>query len=398
MKALQVDGTWKPKPGYEPTEREKRDRRAVSGDRIYYRPEIRYVDIPVPEPADDEVLMRVGGVGVCGSDTTFLGEDDQGYSRYAGHCKLPCVIGHEFAGEIVKVGKDVTMFQKGDLVTAETMNWCGECEACRAGMYNQCENLEEIGFTLDGGYAQYLTAKEKFCFDISSLVGIYGSREKALHVGALIEPLAVAYNGIFVRGGGFRPGSDVVIFGAGPIGLSALALVKAAGAGRIIVFEKSAPRMELAEHMGATFAYDIGRLDEEGSCAGRKIRELTEGKGADVFIEATEFQRYNIPEIEKVLAVGAKIIQTGISSKPVGMDVERIQIAGASYYGTIGSAGHGIWQDVIRLIAEGRVDPSVYMNPRIYALEEALEAIRDAAECTAGKNVVDPSLSICEKR
>ena len=394
MKALQVDGTWKPKPGYEPTEREMHDKRAVSGDRIYYRPKIRYVDIPMPEPEEDEVLMRVGGVGVCGSDTTFLGEDDQCYPRYAGHCKLPCVIGHEFAGEIVKVGKAVTMFQKGDLVTAETMNWCGECEACRAGMYNQCENLEEIGFTLDGGYAEYLVAKEKFCFDISPLMDIYGSKQKALHIGALIEPLAVAYNGIFVRGGGFRPGSDIVIFGAGPIGLSALALVKAAGAGRIIIFEKSAPRMELAEHMGATHVYDIDKLYADGSGPGQKVRELTDGKGAEVFIEATEFQRYNIPEIEMALAVGAKIVQTGISSRPMEMDVERLQIAGASYYGTIGSAGHGIWQDVIRLIAQGRVDPAVYMNPHIYTLDEALEAIQDAAKCTAGKNVVDPSLSI----
>lgn len=392
MKALQVSGTWLPKPDYEPTEREKRDRRAVSGDRIFSRPGVGFVEIPVPEPKDDEVLMRVGGVGVCGSDTTFLGEDEQGYSRYAGHCKLPCVIGHEFAGEVVKVGKDVTMFQPGDLVTAETMNWCGECEACRMGMYNQCENLEEIGFTLDGGYAEYLVAKEKFCFDISALEDIYGSRRKALHIGALIEPLAVAYNGMFVRGGGFLPGSDVVIFGAGPIGLSALSLAIAGGAGKVIVFEKSVPRMELAEKIGASYVCDIDELKKEGSSPGRKVLELTGGKGADVFIEATEFQRFNIPEIEQALAVGAKVIQTGISSRTAEMDIERLQIKGASYHGTIGSAGHGIWQNVIQLIAQKRVDPDIYLNPRIYTLDEALEAIKDAAKCENGKNVVDPSL------
>lgn len=392
MKALQATGTWIPKPGYEPTEREKRDRRAVSGDRIYSRPVIGFVEIPVPEPKDDEVLMRIGGVGVCGSDTTFLGADEQGYSRYAGHCRFPCVIGHEFAGEVVKVGKAVTMFKPGDLVTAETMNWCGECEACRMGMYNQCENLEEIGFTLDGAYAEYLVAKEKFCFDISALEHIYGSRSKALHIGALIEPLAVAYNGIFERGGGFKPGSDIVIFGAGPIGLSALSLAVAAGAGRVIVFEKSAARMKLAEKTGATYVCDIDGLLAEGLSPGQKVLELTGKKGAEVFIEATEFQRDNIPEIERALAVGAKVIQIGISSKTMEMDVERLQIAGASYHGTIGSAGHGIWQNVIALIAQGRVDPQIYMNPRIYTLEESLEAIEDAAKCGAGKNVVDPGL------
>ena len=272
------------------------------------------------------------------------------------------------------------------------MNWCGECEACRMGMYNQCENLEEIGFTLDGAYAEYLVAKEKFCFDISALEHIYGSRSKALHIGALIEPLAVAYNGIFERGGGFRPGSDIVIFGAGPIGLSALSLAVAAGAGRVIVFEKSAARMKLAEKTGATYVCDIDGLLAEGLSPGQKVLELTGKKGAEVFIEATEFQRDNIPEIERALAVGAKVIQIGISSKTMEMDVERLQIAGASYHGTIGSAGHGIWQNVIALIAQGRVDPQIYMNPRIYTLEESLEAIEDAAKCGAGKNVVDPGL------
>lgn len=392
MKALQVNGIWKPKPGYTPTERETRDKRAVSGDRIYYKPIIEFVEIPIPDPGDDEVLMKVGGVGVCGSDTTFLGEDEQHYSRYAGHCKLPCVIGHEFAGEIVKTGKNVTMFHVGDLVTAETMNWCGECEACRMGMFNQCENLEEIGFTLDGGYAEYLVAKEKFCFDISSLVEIYGSKRKALQVGSLIEPLAVAYNGIFVRGGGFRPGSDIVIFGAGPIGLSATALVKTSGAGKIIVFEKSEVRLNLAKEIGATHGYNVELMKKEGINPFQKILELTDGKGADVFIEATEFQQENIPEIEKALAVSAKIIQIGISSKPMEMDVEKMQLVGGSYHGTIGSAGHGIWQDVINLIAQRRVDPSKYMNPHIYTLDEALEAIKDAQKCEGGKNVVDPSL------
>lgn len=392
MKALQVSGTWKPKPGYEPTKREVEDQRAVSGDRIYYKPSIGFTEIPIPEPKEDEVLMRVGGVGVCGSDTAFLGQDEMEYSHYAGHCKFPCVIGHEFTGEIVKVGSQVTMFKEGDLVTAETMNWCGECEACRMGMYNQCENLEEIGFTLDGGYAEYLVAKEKFCFDISALVDIYGSKRKALQVGALIEPLAVAYNGIFVRGDGFRSGSDVVIFGAGPIGLSAITLVKTSGAGKIIVFEKSEPRMELAKKLGATHVYNIDTLIANNSSPSQQIRELTSGKGAGVFLEATEFQRFNIPEIEKALAVGAKIVQLGISPRTMEMDVEKLQLVGGSYHGTIGSAGHGIWQDVINLIAQGRIDPSEYMNPRIYTLDEALEAIKDAAKCTAGKNVVDPSL------
>lgn len=392
MKALQVNGTWQPRPGHTPSAREAQDQRADSADQIYSNPTIGFVDIPVPEPKDDEVLMRVGGVGVCGSDTTFLEPDSEGYSHYAGHCKLPCVIGHEFAGEIVKIGKNVKMFKVGDLVTAETMNWCGECAACRMGMFNQCKNLEEIGFTLDGGYAEYLVAKEKFCFDINGFQDIYKSKRRALQVGALIEPLAVAYNGIFVCGKGFRPGSDIVIFGAGPIGLSALSLVRASGAANIIVFEKSEPRMDIARNIGATHVFNIDTLKKDGTSPSEMIRQITKGKGAEVLIETTEHQYANIPEIEKALAVGAKIIQIGICPKKIELTTERVQLVGASYHGSIGSAGHGIWKDVINLVATGRVDPTKYMNTRVFMLDEALDAIRDAAKCVAGKNVVDPTL------
>lgn len=392
MKALQINGTWKPRPGYDPMPREIQDKRASSGDKLFANPTIGFVDIPVPEPKDDEVLMRVGGVGVCGSDTTFLEPDKDNYSHYAGHCKMPCVIGHEFAGEVVKVGKNVAMFKPGDLITAETMNWCGECTACREGMFNQCENLEEIGFTLDGGYAEYLVAKEKFCFDISPLVKVYGTKRKAMQIGALIEPLAVAYNGLFVRGGGFRPGNDIVIFGAGPIGLSALVLAKASGAGNIVMFEKLPARIELAKKNGATHVFNLDEVKAEGSSPSQKIMEVTNGRGAGLIAESTEFQHVNMPEIEKSLAVGGKVVQIGISTRTAPVHAEMLQLVGASYHGTIGSAGHGIWTDVINLIATGRIDPSQFMNPRIYKLDEALDAIRDAAKGVPGKNVVDPSL------
>ena len=113
MKALQVNAQWKPREGYHPTEREERDQRAIMGSDLFYHPSLELVEKPVPEPKDDEVLMKVGGAAVCGSDTMFLGSDEDDYTYYCGHCKLPCVIGHEFSGEIVKVGKNVTTFKKG---------------------------------------------------------------------------------------------------------------------------------------------------------------------------------------------------------------------------------------------------------------------------------------------
>lgn len=390
MKALQVNAQWKPREGYHPTEREERDQRAIMGSDLFYHPSLELVEKPVPEPEDDEVLMKVGGAAVCGSDTMFLGSDEDDYTYYCGHCKLPCVIGHEFSGEIVKVGKNVTTFRKGDLVVAETMNWCGECSACRAGLFNQCENLEEIGFSLDGAFAEYLVAKEKFCFHVEELVEVYGSKERALEVAAMVEPTAVAYNGMFTRGGGFRPGGNVAVFGAGPIGLSAISLARAAGAAKVIAFDKNPIRMGLAKDVGADYIFNPDELTEQGSSPAEKVLELTKGVGVEMAVEATHHQSETIPEIEKMMAFGGTIAQIGISPVRTPIMSTFLQKKGINYHCSIGSSGHDIWPHVIRLIASGRIDPRKFLT-KCYPLDQAIEAIEAASKLEGGKFVVTPN-------
>lgn len=390
MKALQVNAQWKPREGYHPTEREERDQRAIMGSDLFYHPSLELVEKPVPEPEDNEVLMKVGGAAVCGSDTMFLGSDEDDYTYYCGHCKLPCVIGHEFSGEIVKVGKNVTTFKKGDLVVAETMNWCGECSACRAGLFNQCENLEEIGFSSDGAFAEYLVAKEKFCFHVEELVEVYGSKERALEVAAMVEPTAVAYNGMFTRGGGFRPGGNVAVFGAGPIGLSAISLARAAGAAKVIAFDKNPIRMGLAKDVGADYIFNPDELTEQGSSPAEKVLELTKGVGVEMAVEATHHQSETIPEIEKMMAFGGTIAQIGISPVRTPIMSTFLQKKGINYHCSIGSSGHDIWPHVIRLIASGRIDPGKFLT-KCYPLDQAIEAIEAASKLEGGKFVVTPN-------
>ena len=100
--------------------------------------------------------------GVCGADLNFLRIDEQGYTLQSGRCSLPLVIGHEFSGEVLEVGKDVKELRVGDMVVAVTDIWCGECPACRAGMFNQCLYEKELGFTIPGGFAEYLDLKGSF--------------------------------------------------------------------------------------------------------------------------------------------------------------------------------------------------------------------------------------------
>jgi threonine dehydrogenase-like Zn-dependent dehydrogenase len=389
MRGLQFSATFKPGKGYVPTAREEKEQMALFGNKIWYNPKLELVDKPIPTPKDDEVLMKVGACGVCGSDTMFAGEDEEHYLRFSGHSKAPTIIGHEYSGEVVAVGKNVADIKTGDLIVAETMNWCGECSACRQGMVNQCERLEEIGFTLDGGFAEYLVAKEKFCFKVNDFVPIYGSKERALEIAALIEPTAVAYHGLIVRSGGFRPGSYVAVSGCGPVGLAAVALANVSGAAKVIAIDLSNERLEVAKKMGADLTLNPIELQKEGKTVAAAVMEATNGVGAMVHVEATEKLNKTVPEIENSLAVGAKVVQIGITGEKVAVSSFKFQMKDAVYSFSIGSSGHGIWSDVIRLVSSGKLDLSPMICGK-YRLEDAYEAILAAKDGAPGKLIVTP--------
>lgn len=390
MKGLLLSGKWKPRSGYPPTKRERDDRRALSAKNIWFEPKLEVAEVAVPAMGDDKVMMKVGACGICGSDICFLDVDEEGYLDYVGHTRLPVVIGHEFAGVVAKVGKNVTRFKEGDLVTAETMNWCGECMPCRSGMFNQCKNLEEIGFTLSGGMGEYLVAKEKYCLNINEFADIYGDRQKAMEVGALVEPLSVAYNGIFTRAGGFRPGGYVAVFAAGPIGLSAVMLAKAAGAAKILVFEFSAPRLELAKKVGATDVFNLADLQKDNRSVSAAILEATGGLGVHMAIECSSFCDKNLPEIAKAMAVGAKVVQLGHNPRATEFFGQYYQKRGATFYGSNGGSGHGNWESVVRMISAGLIDPSRIIA-KTFSLDEAIAGFREAKAGTGGKYLVAPN-------
>ena len=389
MKALQVTAEWKPRDGYTPLKREIEDQRAMRGNLIYHNPVLELVDKRIPQCKDNEVLLKIGACGVCGSDTLFIGKDEEGYTHYSSHCKFPSTVGHEFCGEVVEVGKDVKTLKKGDIVSGENMNWCGECRYCRMGMFNQCERLEEIGFSLDGAFAEYMAVKEKHCYIVNDLMDVYHTKEKVFEAGALIEPMAVAYNGIFIRGGGFLPGGSVAVFGCGPVGLAAIALLRTSGASKIIALDLSEERLGLARSLGADHVLNPVQLSKEGVSSSDAILELTKGNGAALLAEVTEKQEITIPEMEKAMAVGGKIIQIGISSRPTVITSSHFQKKGASYYGTNGNAGHGIFGNVIELIAGGRIEISGIIANRS-SLYNAVKAIEAAKGAKGGKYIVMP--------
>ncbi len=385
MKGLVLDAVWEPRADYAVSDWEKETGKAITGNSIWRNPKLGVRNWEDPKPGPNDVLLAVQACGVCGSDMHFYETDDDNYILYPGLTKFPTILGHEFTGKVVEVGKGVTTLKAGDMVTVEEMIWCGRCTPCRNGYPNHCVNLEEIGFTIPGAFANYIAIDEKFCWKIDAIAERLGDEKKAYEVGALTEPSCVAYNAMFTRAGGFKPGHYVSIFGAGPIGLAAIGLAKAAGAGLIVAFEVSPKRLELAKKVGAEYAYDPREVTP-----GEVLMELSKGEGFDFHVEAAGAPELVVPEMEKALAINSKVVQIGRAARRVPMYLESFQVRRAQAFGAQGHSGHENFPNVIRLVASGRLDLSPIVTAR-YGLEDTVAAIKKSTERADGKIMVLPN-------
>lgn len=387
MKGLVLTAEWDPRPDYKVSEWERKTGKAVTGSSVWRSPRLSLESLAEPRVGPGLVLLKPKACGVCGSDVHFFETDDKGYMLYPGLTRFPVVIGHEFSGEIVEIGEGVTELRPGDMVTAEEMIWCGECTPCRNGYPNQCLRLEEIGFTIHGAQAEYLAIGAKYCWKINALVERYATKEKAYEAGALCEPTSVAYNAMFSRAGGIKPGGHVVVFGTGPIGFAAIALARAAGAAKIIAFEVSKMRQELARKVGADAVLDPVAMERQGTRPRDAIMELTDGEGAAMLVEAAGAPPRTIPEMEAAMAVGGKIVMIGRASERAPVYLEHFQTHAAQIYGAQGHSGYGNFPNVIRLMAAGRIDLTPIITSR-FPLAQGVEAVKKATKREDGKIMI----------
>lgn len=388
--ALVINAEPKPRFGYGSLSQDVKKRRTQFGSRLWFNPTISLSEIVVPEVKKDNVIINVKAVGVCGSDIHMYEKDKDGYMLYPGLTALPVVPGHELAGEVVDVGENVTGLRPGDMVVVEEMWWCGYCDACRTYYFNQCYNLEEVGFTVNGGFEEYMAVPAKYVWKINGFLNVYGSEEKAYEAGSLVEPLCVCYNAMFVRSGGFRPGSYVVVWGAGPIGLAAIALANAAGAGKVIAFEPFNRRAELAKLMGADYVFNPVELESKGVRPYEKVMEVTNGCGADLHVEAAGLPKKLLPEMEKCLAIGGKIVWVGRADEEAPIFLETFQTKAGQVIGSQGHAGSGIFPSVIRLVEAGRIDMTKIITKK-FRLEDGIKAMELAKDRSEVKITVKPS-------
>ena len=388
MKAYLAEADWAPKPEYTLNEREIKEHRAMRADFVYKNVRASIQDVDIPQIADDEILIKVGACGVCGSDLSALKSDAEGYSTYASHMKFPVILGHEFCGEAVEIGKDIKGVKKGDIIVAEQIRWCGKCRVCRTGMFNQCESLEETGLSCDGAFAEYAVVPEKYICVANGLLDAYGGdRQAAFEAGALCEPTSVAYAGIQINAGGIKPGSNVAVFGCGPIGLVSIELAKAFGAAQIFAFNTNPARDELAWKMGADYVENPRTLAENGSSAGDFVLEHTDGLGAGMVIEATGKFSAVYPDIIKCIGVGAKVVQLGIGATPVTFDGGPLLRKNATVVGSLGQAGGDIFPSVLRLMMSKRIDMRKMITAR-YNLNDCAQAIQDSGKRELGHGKV----------
>ncbi|MHC1739834.1 MAG: scyllo-inosose 3-dehydrogenase [Anaerolineaceae bacterium] len=387
MKGVTLVADWSPKPGFKLGAKDIEGRQTYLGSQVWRNPrfEIREYDIPTPGP--EEVLMEVKACGICGSDVHMAQADKDGYIFYPGLTGFPSILGHEFSGVVVEAGKKAydkrtnKPFKGGEMVTSEEMLWCGQCKPCADGYPNQCEHLDEVGFNVNGAYTKYIVLPSRTLWSLEPLRKNY--QEADIFVaGSLVEPTCVAYNAVIERGGGIRPGDRVVVLGAGPVGIAACAILKRAGASVVIISETQAARAALALKCGADYHVDPSKED-----FATRVLELTDGMGADLFMEATGLPTQVYPGIEKVIWEGrtlnSKVVVTARAEAKMPVTGEVLQVRHASVIGAQGHSGNGTFPRVIDCMASG-MDMTVMSTKKI-SLEELPENIlklqTDRSEC-----------------
>ncbi len=345
------------------------------------RNDIRVEDVPDPgEPGPGEVVIRVGACGICGTDLEeyrdgplFIPVDEP--NPLTGGM-APLILGHEFAGEVVAVGKEITEFKIGDRIAPDVLIYCGECFWCRRHQVNLCDKMAALGLMADGGLAEYCKMPGTMCILLPN--GL------AYDHAALAEPLAVAVRA--VRRGRMTPGDKVVIFGGGTIGQLALQSARVAGAGEVFLVEPLSSRRELARSFGASATIDPAR--EEVVSA---LLRLTHGVGPDLVIEASGNAGAVATAIQTARK-GGRIVLVGLPVRETPFNFFDLV---SSEKEVIGSLSHIYDEDyatAIRWLGDGRIHVESLISARIplsNLIAEGLHRLEQRAHETL-KVIVEP--------
>ena len=310
-------------------------------------------EVLVPEIGDDDVLLRVGAVSVCGSDV------HQCYNTQSWAVNVPVILGHEFGGTVAKAGRAVKRFREGDRVVSETAaEICGECLLCRTGRYNLCPGRKGFGYGINGAMAPYVKVPARCLHAIPDTL--------PFALACLAEPHAVAYNAMCVNST-IRPGDLVVVIGPGPIGLLCARMAALAGADPLVVvgLPADAARLETARRLGATHVVNAGAENVE-----EVVRGLSP-LGADLVCDASGASEPL--DLALVLArPDGQVTKVGWSPDLLPVNVNPLVLKNVRLQGSF-SHNFPIWERVIQLLDRRATRPD-----EIVQLTSPLEGWRGA--------------------
>ena len=335
---------------------------------VLYAPhDIRIEERPVPKPGPREVLIEIKAVGVCGSDVHYYE-----HGRIGSYIVLqPLILGHESAGVIVDVGEGVSKSRIGERVAIEPGIPDGTCQQCRTGHYNLCPNVRFFGTPpIDGAFTNYVTVPDSFAYTLPASM----SDEE----GALIEPLSV---GLWAcRKAMLRGADNVLITGAGPIGMLAMKVALALGATEITMTDVFPQRLEMARKLGATRTVNVAETPL-----------ASVGVEADVLIECSGNQKAMMDGIRSLRPAG-KAVAVGMNpGEEVSVPMSFLQNREITLTGTFRYAN--TYADAIALVATGHIDLKPIITGH-YALEETEQALQATKNDPANiKSIVVPKQS-----
>lgn len=296
-------------------------------------------NVPKPQCGPDDVLIKIKKTAICGTDLHIFNWDE--WSRKT--IKTPMTIGHEFVGEIVETGGNVKDFEPGRRVSGEGHLTCGVCRNCRAGKRHLCKNTSGLGVNRTGCFAEYLALPAANAYPLPDDV----SDDMA----SILDPLGNAAHTALSYD---LAGEDVLITGAGPIGVMAVALAKKIGARHVVITDVNPYRLKLAEKMGATRTVDVSREKLE-----HVQEELGMKEGFDIGLEMSGVPSALDQMIEN-MNHGGKIAVLGIfANKPV-LNTDQLIFKGLTMKGIYGREVFETWYKVISLLQSGlNVDPVI---------------------------------------
>jgi L-iditol 2-dehydrogenase len=292
-------------------------------------------ELPVPEPGEGEILVRVAACGICGSDV-------HGYDGTSGRRIPPIVMGHEAAGYVESVGRGVEGFKPGDRITFDSTVYCGACEFCHRGEVNLCDNRQVVGVSCGdyrraGAFAEYVSVPQRICYHLPE--GL------AFQEAAMLEAVAVALHAVHVSE--MKGGETTLVIGAGMIGLLTLQAAKALGAGEVMIADIDATRLERAKSLGAKETLLLS-----GDALVKEVLARTGGKGVDLVLEAVGREETIAASIASVRK-GGTVTLIGNITPQVKISLQAVVSRQIRLQGSCASSGE--YPEAMELLAAGKI-------------------------------------------